>query len=570
MKWFSNLKISQKLVSSFVAVSLFIAIVGFIGLSNMNKIYSRTESIYSLDLIAVKSISQINENFLKVRNNIVHMLYEKDADEIQKHLTEISESTNENNTLLAEYQKTIILEEDRKKFAELNTLLTQYRSSRKNLEMLIQNNKESEAFDAFTNFDEVQTSLSQNLRDYIDFNVELAKTDFEQSVKVHASSKSEVIITIIVGFILALLLGLLISRSISNKIKKVLVFSEALGNGDLTSYIEITSKDEIGNLSKSLNSSVANVKNLVLDIIDSAETISASSEELSAATEEITSNIESVNESSLQVSNGAQDLSSTTEEVGASSEEIALTCAALAEKAKTTSLSANEIKQRAINIKNKAVESIDAGNSIYKEKKFNIEKSIEEGKVVSEVKLMADSIGNIASQTNLLSLNAAIEAARAGEQGKGFAVVAEEIRKLAEQSTTTVSEIQRVVDQVQRAFFNLSKSGQEVLDFMLNNVKPSYELLMETGIQYEKDAEFINSMSQEIASSTEQISNNIEQVSSALQNVSATAEESAASSEEIMASISEVTMSISDIAHSAQSQSELAQKLTSAIQKFRV
>ena len=570
MKWFSNLKISQKLVSSFVAVALFIAIVGFIGLSNMNKIHSRTESIYNLDLIAVKSISQINENFLKVRNNIVHMLYEKDANEIQKHLTEISEATNENNNLLAEYQKTIVIEEDIKKFAELNTLLTQYRSSRKKLEMLIQNNKESEAFDAFTKFDEVQTSLSQNLRDYINFNVELAKTGFEQSVKVHASSKTAVIITIIVGFILALLLGLLISRSISNKIKKVLVFSEALGNGDLTSYIEITSKDEIGNLSKSLNSSVANVKNLVLHIIDSAETISASSEELSAATEEITSNIESVNESSLQVSNGAQDLSSTTEEVGASSEEIAFTCAALAEKAKTTSLSANEIKQRAINIKNKAVESIDAGNSIYEEKKINIEKSIEEGKVVSEVKLMADSIGNIASQTNLLSLNAAIEAARAGEQGKGFAVVAEEIRKLAEQSTTTVSEIQRVVDQVQRAFFNLSKSGQEVLDFMLNNVKPNYELLMETGIQYEKDAEFINSMSQEIASSTEQISNNIEQVSSALQNVSATAEESAASSEEIMGSISEVAMSISDIAHSAQSQSELAQKLTSAIQKFRV
>ncbi len=379
-----------------------------------------------------------------------------------------------------------------------------------------------------------------------------------------------IIIITVLAALIAIIIGLLLSRWISKQLNKVLKYSEVIGNGDLTQTIDIDTKDEIGSLAKALNKSGNNVRNLITEIMNSATDISAASEELSATVEEVTSKMEVVNESTEQISKGTQDLSSSTEEVSASTEEISANTNGLAQRASDAEVSIGEIKKRAIDIKEKASKNIETGNLIYDEKSSNILKAIEDAKVVEEVKMMADSIGSIAEQTNLLALNAAIEAARAGEQGRGFAVVADEVRKLAEQSSQAVLNIQSMVGQVQAAFIRLSQSGQDVLDFMVNNVKPSYELLMNTGVQYEKDAEFVNDIIDDISSSSKQMNEVVEQVSAAIQTVSATAEESAASSEEILGSVNEITLAINDVAKSAQSQAELAQKLTDMVHQFKV
>nr|WP_254306745.1 methyl-accepting chemotaxis protein [Clostridium sp. 001] len=197
-------------------------------------------------------------------------------------------------------------------------------------------------------------------------------------------------------------------------------------------------------------------------------------------------------------------------------------------------------------------------------------KAIEAGKVVDKVKVMADSIGDIAEQTNLLALNAAIEAASAGEHGKGFAVVAEEVRGLSEESAKAVTQIQSMVVQVQDAFNNLSNSAKDILEYINNNVKPSQKLLLETGMAYDRDSEFMNNMARDIASAANKMSQTVDQVTAAIDNISSTTQESASGSEEILGSVTEVSTAIQDIAKSAQTQSELAQNLDEMIHKFTV
>lgn len=570
MRIFNNLKMLYKLLIAFIIMVIFIGSVGFVGISNMKKINSNISNLYNIDLIGVKDLNMIKTNLMTVRADVLNILDPKNSSKISSYIDDINKLEEEDKKLAEEYKTTITTTIDEKQFAQFEKLIVDYRTSYNQIIDKVKISDYDEANFILPEASKIRVDMFVVLDKEIDLATKMADDDYNSSNAIFKGSTIISISIIAIAIIAAIILGTVISIVISRRLKDILEFSEAMGEGNLTATINIDSKDEIGNVAKALNKSKENIKILISEIMNGASDMSATSEELSATVEEVSSKMEVVNQSVEQISKGVQDLSATTEEVSASTEEISASTNELANRANDSEVSVNEIKERAVDIKVKASKNIEEGTVIYDQNRSNILKAIEKVKVVEDVKIMADSIGSIAQQTNLLALNAAIEAARAGEQGRGFAVVADEVRKLSEQASQAVLDIQSMVGEVQAAVGQLSQSGQDVLKFIENNVKPSYEFLQSTGAQYEKDAEFMNNITEEISSSSKQMNGVIEQISEAIQNVSATAEESATSTEEITNSVNEVTFAINDVAKSAQSQAELAQKLTDMVQNFKL
>ncbi|SHI22951.1 methyl-accepting chemotaxis protein [Clostridium intestinale] len=572
MKFFNNLKMAPKIVALFITVAMFIIIVGFIGINSMRGINDNAIAMYNKNLKSVEMIEDLKEKIADLRANTIILVYQDDKVETDVELeNKIIKLIDESNEISGEYEKSFLDNQDERDF--FSNIQKDTSTYYDGLKKVIKYNKEGNKEDATKSMGElgaIRERTYSNIDELVNHNVEEAKEANDKNMDQFTYATNMSIGVTVIGFIAAIIIGISISLSIAKRLTKVVNFAKALENGDLTNEIIVSSQDEIGEMGESLNKAKDSTKLLISEIMNGSEEISSGSEELSAVMEEISGKIEVVNAAIEQIDRAVQDLSATSEQVSASTQEIGASTTELANRSGISLQAVSKIKSRAIEVKEKADNSIREGNSIYEENKRNILVAIENGRVVEDVKIMADSIGSIAEQTNLLALNAAIEAARAGEAGKGFAVVAEEVRKLAEDSSNAVNDIQSMVQQVQNAFKDLSKSGQDILGYIENSVKPNYELLMNTGIQYEKDSEIINEMAEDVLKSSTQISQVIDQIGSAIQNLSSTAEESAQNSEDITVSINEVTEAIVDAAKASQRQAEISQNLNELSQKFTI
>ncbi|HEY9059111.1 MAG TPA: methyl-accepting chemotaxis protein [Pseudobacteroides sp.] len=207
--------------------------------------------------------------------------------------------------------------------------------------------------------------------------------------------------------------------------------SLAENGGDLTQQIHVYSKDEIGNLSTSVNKFITNLRSIMIDINNCSDSVEEAAITVSKCLTELNSNIGDTSDTVQQLSLGMEETATATEQVNTSSEEIETAIDAIAAKAQRGSAAAKEISSRANELKSNAVASQQAAQEIYEKQRYKLESALEQAKAIDQIKVLSHAILQISSQTNFLALNAAIEAARAGESEKGFAVVADEIRKLA-------------------------------------------------------------------------------------------------------------------------------------------
>lgn len=358
----------------------------------------------------------------------------------------------------------------------------------------------------------------------------------------------------VIGILAMMGISLWSQKKVNKQLSMINEYAESLESGE--EIRELDEKNGHDSLQR-MHQAVNKISNLIGRLKAGITTADSHTEELSATTTELIFIMEDMKETIQTMSEGSLELSASTEQISETANHIEMATKRLSEKAEESGRVALKIKERASQVKEDASKSAESSYAMYIEKEANIIEVIEKVKVVEEIKYLADTIGSIAGQTNLLALNASIEAARAGEAGKGFAVVAEEIRKLAEQSAQSVDNIHRVTDQVQNAFANLTINSTGILDYMNMKVKPDYDQFVEVGIQYEKDAEFINKMSNDLAGASKQMAQSIEELNRAIQSVTTNSQHSASSNEEILFTISEVSLAIKEVAENVQAQHEL-------------
>lgn len=225
---------------------------------------------------------------------------------------------------------------------------------------------------------------------------------------------------------------------------------------------------------------------------------------------------------------------------------------------------------KALNIHNQVILSQQAVISIYSELETKMNVAIEKTKIIDEISNMATLISDIAAQTNLLALNAAIEAARAGEHGRGFAVVAEEVRKLAEQSASTVTQIQALTQQVHNSIGDLTTDATALLQFMSTDVTKNYQDFLNTAENYKVDATSFFGITAHASSDAKQFQEVVSQVSTIVEEVTRSITESANGAQQIAHGTDSTSQAMVQVNDAARKLAKMAGDLTATVMKFKV
>ena len=570
MKFYNNLKLSTRLLIYFLSTIFSMGVIGIIGIYNMYSIDKSVDYLNNITIKSIDSINKIDKNQLNIYKDIQLLANDGGKTDVGELTKEIADASEKSEKQIAIYETTIDDENERNIFNEFKGNLKVFNESIKKYTNLIDSGNEKEAEMQLSAMDQARDNMRDELNKLIELNEQWANEIKVEGKETFGDSLKLIIFIIVVLSIFTSLFAFLMQSSIKKSLNKIRGLANRLSNYDLSDPIMIESNDELGEIGNNLNKAQENISGLIKNIMDTSQDMSASSEELSATVEEMTAKFESINALTSEVNLGVQENSATAEEISAAVQEVDSSVNILSNKAMEGSNNAVEIRNRATKIEKASKVATENTKEVYSEMEKQVLNDIEKGKVVSDIKVMAETIAGIAEQTNLLALNAAIEAARAGEQGKGFAIVAEEVRKLAEQSSEAVGNVKFTIEKVQEAFKSLSGNSNKLLKFMNDNIVPQFETFVEIGEQYQGDGIFVNNMSEELAAMTEEVLATMNQVNEAVQGMADMAQKSSGNLDGINESVDESTKAMEQIANTAQSQAELAQDLNEMIQKFKV
>ncbi|MES9990923.1 MAG: methyl-accepting chemotaxis protein [Candidatus Thiodiazotropha sp.] len=317
---------------------------------------------------------------------------------------------------------------------------------------------------------------------------EIGKFTEESAKRAEAHEQSAVVVLGILALV-SVAIGVVVSSMFASFIVSSIKKATVIASGDLTQDLEVSSRDEIGELLTAINGMRRNLLDMLADISETTEQLSTASEEMSTITTQTSETIHAQRSETEQVATAMNEMTATVQDVAVNINHTA----SAADQANEQTREGSQIVQRSIAQINKLAEQVESSSQTINDLEHHSE----------AINTVLDVIKGIADQTNLLALNAAIEAARAGEQGRGFAVVADEVRTLAGRTRQSTDEINDMIEKLQSG----SRQAVTVMDQSREEAKSAVELATQTGTALAtitNAVEKINEMSTQIASAAEE------------------------------------------------------------------
>ncbi|HHY22014.1 MAG TPA: methyl-accepting chemotaxis protein [Bacilli bacterium] len=378
----------------------------------------------------------------------------------------------------------------------------------------------------------------------------------------------QMIILVIVAVITSFTISTIFGRRIAKTINELVIKMNEFSNGNFATNIQVKTKDEFGSLAQSFNEMTENLRHTMKMVGDSSEQVAATAEQLTASSNEVSLSTEVVTESIQDISQGVEVQNRLTTEVNTLSmnvlqkmNDINSNIVIVNESAQTTKSLANQGQH--------SVDDVMAQMDMISDKTDALTEQMKEldastNAIVEAVNMIKD----IATQTNLLAINASIEAARSGEHGKGFAVVATEVRKLADESNLAAIEIEKMATTIAN---HTDRIVEEIIDNdqAVSLGKEKVDIASQSFTNIDQSVEDVQAQTEAVTAAIRQIYADIEKLVQDIDHIHEVSMQTNDNVQSVAASSEEQNASMEEVAAASTHLSTMAIELQEAIQKFK-